>query len=74
MVHSLYLLVMYCNLNFLFFYFLLQLKALRLKEIADDSKNQRTKQNSDKGQKKSNQKDFVGSNLGGSHEKELDEM
>lgn len=51
------------------------LKALRLKELADDLKNQRMKKNSDtKGQKKSNQKDFVGSDLGGSHVKELDEM
>ncbi|KAH1162102.1 hypothetical protein GLYMA_01G077200v4 [Glycine max] len=53
----------------------MRLKALRLKELADDLKNQRMKKNSDtKGQKKSNQKDFVGSDLGGSHVKELDEM
>lgn len=46
-----------------------------MKELADDLKNQRMKKNSDtKGQKKSNQKDFVGSDLGGSHVKELDEM
>ncbi|KAL2328644.1 hypothetical protein Fmac_022071 [Flemingia macrophylla] len=46
------------------------LKTLRLKELTDDIKSQRMKQNSDKGQKKSNQKDFVGSDLGGSHVKE----
>ncbi|KAL2320099.1 hypothetical protein Fmac_029068 [Flemingia macrophylla] len=50
------------------------LKALRLKELADDIKSQRMKQNSDKGQKKSNQKDFVGGDLGGSHVKEPGEM
>ncbi|TKY63259.1 DNA repair protein UVH3 [Spatholobus suberectus] len=50
------------------------LKALRLKDLADNIKKQRMKQNSDKGQKKSNQKDFAGSDLGGSHVKELDEM
>ncbi|RDX72864.1 DNA repair protein UVH3, partial [Mucuna pruriens] len=51
------------------------LKALRLKELADDIKNQRMEQNSDtKHQKNSNQKDFVGSDSGGSHVKGLDEM
>ena len=65
----------YVLLFSVFFFFFFQLKALRLKELADDLKNQRMKKNSDtKGQKKSNQKDFVGSDLGGSHVKELDEM
>ncbi|KAK7395619.1 hypothetical protein VNO78_16183 [Psophocarpus tetragonolobus] len=51
------------------------LKALRLKELADDIKNQRMKKNSDtKDQKKSHQKGFVGSDLGGSHVKEPNEM
>ncbi|KAK7339428.1 hypothetical protein VNO77_20093 [Canavalia gladiata] len=51
------------------------LKALRLKELADDVKNQRLKQNSDtKGQKKSIQKDFAGNDIESSHVKELAEM
>ncbi|XP_027349553.1 DNA repair protein UVH3 [Abrus precatorius] len=51
------------------------LKALRLKELADDVKNQRMKLDSDtKGQKKSIEKDFVGYDLERSHLKELDEM
>lgn len=50
---------------------------MRLKELANDIKHQRQKQESDaKGQKKSNDMDFVGSDSGRSHvkEKELDEM
>ncbi|KAL2332190.1 hypothetical protein Fmac_019771 [Flemingia macrophylla] len=36
-----------------------KLKALRLKELSDDIKSQRMKQNNDKGQKKSNNKDML---------------
>ncbi|CAI8612318.1 unnamed protein product [Vicia faba] len=51
------------------------LKAMRLKELADDIKNQKLTQKSvTKSQKKSNQMDFVGNDLGKSHTKELDEM
>ncbi|XP_057437283.1 DNA repair protein UVH3 isoform X2 [Lotus japonicus] len=53
------------------------LKAMRLKELANDIKHQRQKQESDaKGQKKSRDMDFVGSDSGRSHvkEKELDEI
>ncbi|CAK8532647.1 unnamed protein product [Lathyrus sativus] len=51
------------------------LKALRLKELADDIKNQKLKQKSGtKSQEKSNQMDYVGNDLGKSHTKELDEI
>ncbi|CAJ1782000.1 unnamed protein product [Sphenostylis stenocarpa] len=51
------------------------LKTLRLKEVADDIKSQRMQKNGNtKGQDKSNQKDFVGSDSGRRHVKELDEM
>ncbi|XP_061337655.1 DNA repair protein UVH3 [Gastrolobium bilobum] len=51
------------------------LKVLKLKEVASDIKNQRLKQKNDtEGQKKSDQKDFVGSDIGRSNVKELDEM
>ncbi|PNY13624.1 DNA repair protein uvh3-like, partial [Trifolium pratense] len=52
-----------------------QVKALRLKELADDIKNQRlTQKSGTKSQKKSNKTDFVGSDLGRSHTKELEQM
>lgn len=62
-------------LSFLFFNFFWQLKALRLKELADDIKNQKLKQTSGtKCQERSNQVDFVGSDLGRSNTIELEEM
>lgn len=65
------------RISILTFVFLLrlQLKTIRLKELADDIKSQRMQKNSNtKGQNGSNQKDFVGSDSRGSHVKELDEM
>jgi hypothetical protein len=55
--------------TFLFiFNFFWQVKALRLKELADDIKNQRlTQKSGTKSREKSNQVDFVGSDLGRSH-------
>ncbi|CAL0318694.1 unnamed protein product [Lupinus luteus] len=51
------------------------LKALRLKELADDIKNQRLKQKNDiKSQKKSDQMDCIDNDLGKRNMKELDEM
>lgn len=51
------------------------LKALRLKELADDIKNQRlTQKSGKKSREKSNQMDSVGSDLERSHTKELEEM
>lgn len=71
----------FCYLNFIYFLFLhfflisWQLKALRLKELADDIKNQRlTQKSGKKSQEKSNQMDSVGSDLERSHTKELEEM
>ncbi|KAE9605090.1 hypothetical protein Lal_00036859 [Lupinus albus] len=51
------------------------LKALRLKELADDIKNQKLKQKNDtKSQKKSDQMDCIDNDLGKRNMKELDEM
>ncbi|XP_057720536.1 DNA repair protein UVH3 isoform X1 [Arachis stenosperma] len=51
------------------------LKALRLKEVADDIKNQRLQQKSDaKGCKKPDRMDFVDSDPGKSNMKEINEM
>ncbi|GAU13075.1 hypothetical protein TSUD_173750, partial [Trifolium subterraneum] len=51
------------------------LKTMRLKELADNIKNQRlTQKSGSKSQKTSNQMDFVGSGLGRSHTKEPEEM
>ncbi|KAI9084232.1 hypothetical protein K1719_033739 [Acacia pycnantha] len=49
------------------------LKALKLKKLSDDVKNQRLKQNGDtKGQKKSDQVDLISCDLGRNNEKEQD--
>ncbi|XP_028756680.1 DNA repair protein UVH3 isoform X2 [Neltuma alba] len=51
------------------------LKALKLKKLSDDVKNQRLEQNSGaKGQKKSDRTDLIGCDLGRNNEKEQDKI